>query len=58
MVNLSKGLKEVAIKNFQVENKMADRQNIFTPKHWLIPIIGLQTGSQLNGVFEDQILHE
>ena len=35
------GLKEIVVQNFQVENKMVDRQKIFTPSHRLILIIGL-----------------
>ena len=42
------GLPEIEILNSQMENKMVDRDNTFTPTNLFIPIIGLQTGSRLN----------
>ena len=45
------GLKVITIQYFQVENKMADHQDMFTSIHWLIPIIGLRTASQLQILF-------
>ena len=51
------GLKEIAIKFFQLENKMVGPHNIFTPTHRLIPIIRLQLAIKYS-VSEDHILHK
>ena len=46
------GLKIIAIQYFQMENKMADLQNIYS-NPLINPVIGLQTDQQLN---KDHIL--